>query len=89
MIKITVILLVALSTVGCNGFVKPDLSGEYNDSYFVVFSGFPAPFLYTASAVQWNDDYAVTTRHTPFLPDIAYSCSTGCDLAFMASTMSG
>ena len=89
MIKITVILLVAFSTVGCNGFVKPDLSGEYNDSYFVVFSGFPAPFLYTASAVQWNDDYAVTTRHTPFLPDIAYSCSTGCDLAFIKHKADG
>ena len=89
MIKIISILLLALSTAGCNGFVKPDLSGQFNDSYFVVYSGFPAPLLYTASAVQWNEDYAVTTRHTPFLPDIAYSCSTGCDLAFIKHKADG
>ena len=89
MIKIISILLVALSIAGCDGFVNPDLSSPVNDSYFVVYSGFPAPFLYTASAVQWNEDYAVTTRHTPFLPDVAYTCSTGCDLAFIKHKADG
>ena len=89
MIKIISILLIALSIAGCNGFVRPDFSGPINDSYFVVYSGFPAPFLYTGSAVQWNEDYAVTTRHTPFLPDVAYTCSTGCDLAFIKHKADG
>ena len=70
MIKIISILLAAISIAGCNGLVKPDFSDPVNDLYFVVYSGLPAPFLYTASAVQWNEDYAVTTRHTPFLPDV-------------------
>ena len=75
--------LIGAVTAGCNGIVKPDFSGAANDSYFLVHSGFPAPYLYMASAVQWNDDYAVTTRHTPFIPNVKYSCSTGCDLSLI------
>ena len=89
MFKIISILLSALFTAGCNGFVKPDFSGPVNDSYFVISSGFPAPFLYMASAVQWNEDYAVTTQHTPFLPNVAYACSTGCDLVFIKRKADG
>ncbi|UVJ46514.1 serine protease [Pseudomonas sp. LS1212] len=69
--------------------VKPDFSGTTNDSYFMVFSGFPLPYLYVASAVQWNEDYAVTTRHTSFLPNVKYSCSTGCDLVFIQHKANG
>ena len=89
MIKIMAYLLIGVVIAGCNGFVKPDLSGPINESYFLVHSGFPMPFLYIASAVQWNEDYAVTTRHTPFIPNVVYSCSTHCDLVFIKHKASG
>ncbi|KAB0494114.1 trypsin-like peptidase domain-containing protein [Pseudomonas vancouverensis] len=69
--------------------VRPDLSATSNDAYFAVFSGFPIPYFYMASAVQWNEDYAVTTRHTPFIPYVKYSCSTGCDLVFIQHKANG
>ena len=89
MIKIMACFLIGAVTAGCNGIVKPDFSGSASDSYFSVYSGFPAPYLYMASAVQWNDDYAVTTRHTPFIPNVKYSCSTGCDLVFILHKANG
>lgn len=89
MIKIMAYFLIGAVTAGCNGMVKPDFSGPTNDSYFLVFSGFPLPYLYMASAVQWNDDYAVTTRHTPLIPHVKYSCSTGCDLVFIQHKANG
>ena len=69
--------------------VKPDFSGPTNESYFSVFSGFPLPYVYMASAVQWNEEYAVTTRHTPLLSHVSYSCSTGCDLVFIKHKANG
>jgi hypothetical protein len=89
MIKIMACFLIGAITAGCNGIVKPDLSGPVNDSYFVVFSGFPLPYVYMASAVQWNEDYAVTTRHTPLVSNVKYSCSTGCDLVFIQHKANG
>ncbi|WP_240635692.1 serine protease [Pseudomonas laurylsulfativorans] len=89
MIKIMAYFVIGAVIAGCNGIVKPDLSGPGNNSYFVVYSGFPFPYLYMASAVQWNEDYAVTTRHTPFIPDVKYSCSTGCDLVFIQHKANG
>lgn len=89
MIKIMACFLIGAVTAGCNGIVKPDFSGPTNDSYFSVYSGFPVPYLYMASAVQWNEDYAVTTRHTPFIPNVKYSCSTGCDLVFIQHKANG
>ena len=50
MIKIMAYFLIGAVTAGCNGIVKPDFSGPANDSYFLVHSGFPAPYLYMASA---------------------------------------
>ena len=89
MIKIMACFLIGALTAGCNGIVKPDFSGPTNDSYFLVFSGFPLPYVYMASAVQWNEDYAVTTRHTPLIPNVKYSCSTGCDLVFIQHKANG
>ncbi|MGX1185216.1 hypothetical protein AB7M29_002895 [Pseudomonas sp. F-14 TE3623] len=89
MIKIMTYFLIGAGIAGCNGMVKPDLSGPANDSYFSVFSGFPLPYLYMASAVQWNEDYAVTTRHTPLIRNVEYSCSTGCDLVFIQHKADG
>jgi hypothetical protein len=42
-----------------------------------------------ASAVQWNEDYAVTTRNTPLVRNVKYSCSTGCDLVFIQHKADG
>ena len=89
MIKIMACFLIGALTAGCNGIVKPDLSRATSDSYFLVFSGFPLPYVYMASAVQWNEDYAVTTRHTPLIPNVKYSCSTGCDLVFFQHKANG
>jgi hypothetical protein len=89
MIKIMTYFLIGVVLAGCNGMVKPDFSGPTNDSYFLVFSGFPLPYIYMASAVQWNEDYAVTTRHTPLIPNVKYSCSTGCDLVFIQHKANG
>jgi hypothetical protein len=89
MIKIMTYFLIGVVLAGCNGMVKPDFSGPTNDSYFLVFSGFPLPYLYMASAVQWNEDYAVTTRHTPLISNVKYSCSTGCDLVFIQHKANG
>jgi hypothetical protein len=89
MIKIMACFLIGAVLAGCNGMVKPDFSGPANDSYFTVFSGFPLPYMYMASAVQWNEEYAVTTRHTPLIPNVQYSCSTGCDLVFIRHKANG
>jgi hypothetical protein len=43
----------------------------YNQA-FVVTSGAPLPLLLMASAIQWNEDYAVTAKHTPFLRNVVH-----------------
>lgn len=37
---------------------------------------------YTASFIQWNDEYAVTAKHVKNLPNSVYICGVGCDLQF-------
>lgn len=66
----------------CNGFVTIADSNNAK-GYEPIYSGFPFPYIFTASSVQWNDEYAVSAQHTPFLSDVAYRCSTGCDLVFI------
>ena len=80
MTKIMAIVFLGALTAGCNGIVKPELVGS--DAYFQVHSGFPLPYVFLASAVQWNEDYAVTASHVPLLPNVQHTCSTGCDLVF-------
>ncbi|MDH4568425.1 serine protease [Pseudomonas sp. BN414] len=75
-------LLLGALCAGCNGVVKPEFASSTTSNYFPVFSGFPLPYFYMASAVQWNEDYAVTTAHTPLIPYEKFRCSTGCDLVF-------
>ena len=75
-IKTFYVLLLAAFLSGCNGFVRPMV--DTSDDYFTVFGGFG---MFMASAVQWNADYAVTVKHTPFLR-YDHACSTGCDLVF-------
>jgi hypothetical protein len=38
-----------------------------NDQAFLVHSGGPLPMLLMGTAVQWNDEYAVTVKHLPFV----------------------
>lgn len=45
--------------------------------------------LFIATATQWNENYAVTAAHTPFVNGIAHRCSTGCDLVFIRRKASG
>ena len=73
---------------GCNGTIQLT-SAEKAKGYEPVFSGFPLPLFFVASSVQWNEDYAVTAKHTPLLRNIAYTCSTGCDLVFIKRKSTG
>ena len=84
-IKTFYVLLLAAFLSGCNGLPRPSQS----DDYFTVFSGFPLPGFFMASAVQYNEDYAVTVRHTPFLRNKAWECSTKCDLVFIKHKANG
>nr|BFD40929.1 hypothetical protein FFPRI1PSEUD_24280 [Pseudomonas sp. FFPRI_1] len=54
-----------------------------------LFSVSSTNFLYVASAVQWNQDYAVSAAHTPRLANVKYRCSTGCDLVFIRRSADG
>lgn len=77
------LLASAISIIaGCNGTIHLTSASDAK-GYEPVFSGFPLPLFFVASSVQWNEDYAVSAKHTPFLRNIAYSCSTGCDLVFI------
>jgi len=57
---------------GCNGMPTAYVSDPVYDQAFVVTSGAPLPMLLMASAIQWNEDYAVTAKHTPFLRNVAH-----------------
>lgn len=73
---------------GCNGFVKVSSPDEAL-GYKPIYSGFPLPYIFAASSVQWNEDYAVSAAHTPFLRNVVYRCSTGCDLVFIKAKATG
>ncbi|WDY60662.1 trypsin-like peptidase domain-containing protein [Pseudomonas sp. PSKL.D1] len=57
---------------GCNGMPTSYVSDPVYDQAFVVTSGAPLPMLLMATAIQWNEDYAVTAKHTPFLKDVVH-----------------
>ncbi|NIF28692.1 trypsin-like peptidase domain-containing protein [Pantoea sp. Tr-811] len=57
---------------GCNGMPTATESNPAYDQAFVVTSGAPLPMLLMASAIQWNEDYAVTAKHTPFLRNVVH-----------------
>lgn len=48
------------------------VSDPVYDQAFVVTSGAPLPMLLMATAIQWNEEYAVTAKHTPFLRDVVH-----------------
>lgn len=57
---------------GCNGMPTAYVSDPVYDQAFVVTSGAPLPMLLMATAIQWNEEYAVTAKHTPFLRDVVH-----------------
>ena len=61
--------LVAASMLlsGCNGMPVAFVQDPVLDQAFVVHSGAPLPYVLMGSAVQWNEDYAVTVKHIPYL----------------------
>lgn len=63
--------LCALLT-GCNGIPTPFVNDPVYSQYFAVNSGPPLPLLFQGSAIQWNEDYAVTAKHIPFLWNVAH-----------------
>jgi hypothetical protein len=65
--KLATLVLCAMLT-GCNGMPQPFYSDPIYDQAFVVHSGGPVAFLFMGSAIQWNEDYAVTVKHIPYLP---------------------
>jgi len=71
--KKTVPCLAAMMLLsGCNGMPTAYVSNPVYDQAFVVTSGAPLPMLLMATAIQWNEDYAVTAKHTPFLRNVVH-----------------
>nr|WP_244656745.1 serine protease [Pseudomonas sp. CFBP 13719] len=71
-IKAAVIGAAVALLSGCNGIPVAYLSDPVFDQAFIVTSGAPLPMMLMATAIQWNDEYAVTAKHTPFLKDIVH-----------------
>lgn len=67
-------LLVAASMLlsGCNGMPVAFVQDPVLDQAFIVHSGAPLPYVLMGSAVQWNEDYAVTVKHIPYLPGAVF-----------------
>ncbi len=66
--------LVAASVLlgGCNGMPVAFTQDPVYDQAFVVHSGAPLPYVRMGTAVQWNEDYAVTVKHIPYLSGAVY-----------------
>jgi hypothetical protein len=80
-LAITILLSIILS--GCNGTLKTVPPDSELPGYIKISSGFPAPSLFHGSGIQWNEEYAVSVSHMPFLSNVVHTCSTGCDLVFI------
>lgn len=81
--------LVLATLAGCNGIPHPIMGDSDFKGRLVVSSGFPLPYMFQGSAVQWNEDYAVTVKHIPLMPDVVHTCSSGCDLVFIRHKAEG
>lgn len=57
---------------GCNGMPVQSIKEPVQDQAFVVHSGGPLALLLMGSAVQWNEDYAVTVKHLPYVSGSEY-----------------
>ncbi len=70
--KRSICLMFGLLLSGCNGIPTPFVSDAAYKDAFMVTSSFPAPLMYQASAIQWNEDYAVSAKHTPYLSNVEH-----------------
>ncbi|MDH0747154.1 serine protease [Pseudomonas sp. GD03842] len=57
---------------GCNGVPTAFNQDPVYDQAILVHSGGPLPYLLMGTAVQWNEDYAVTVKHIPYVPGAVY-----------------
>lgn len=71
---------------GCNGMPTPSMGKAAG---FAIHSGLPIPYLFAATAIQWNEEYAVTVDHIPYVSGTVYHCSRGCDLIFFRHKAKG
>lgn len=83
-------LMVALAAAGgCNGLPRLSL-GDGRDAAIQIHSSDSIPYLRSATATQWNADYAVTVGHLPFaVSGTVNRCSSGCDLIFFRHAADG
>ncbi|MGA3827805.1 MULTISPECIES: serine protease [Pseudomonas] len=79
----------SLVLAGCNGVPHLVPADKNYQGHFVVSSGFPLPYMFQGNAVQWNPEYAVSVKHIPLISNVGYSCSSGCDLAFIKHKAEG
>lgn len=63
---------------------SPITTAESYPGYFNVQS-----YQLQGGAVQWNQEFAVTVAHIPYLPNVVHSCSSGCDLVFFKHPAEG
>lgn len=57
---------------GCNGVPTAFTQDPVYDQAILVHSGGPLPYMLMGTAVQWNEDYAVTVKHIPYVPGAVY-----------------
>ncbi|EIM17040.1 S1C family serine protease [Pseudomonas chlororaphis] len=84
--KFATLGIALIATAGCNGTLSPVSSNEELPGYFPINA---VAYLFQGSAVQWNQNYAVSVAHIPLLPDVVHHCSTGCDLVFLRHNADG
>lgn len=84
------LVLAGVVLSGCNGFTRPMIPPQDNlHGRSIVLSGLPLPTVFVGSAVQWDENYAVTAAHTPLVKKVVHRCSTGCDLLFVKRKAKG
>ncbi|MFJ2387120.1 hypothetical protein [Pseudomonas koreensis] len=85
-IKASAVTIALVIQTACTTNVLPVPSDEVLPGFFPVSS---TNLLNVGSAVQWNEEYAVSAAHIPQLPNVEYHCSTGCDLVFIRRKAEG
>lgn len=73
-----------LLLTGCSNVqpIKSTPAANFKD-HSLLFSGLPLPMMFQGTATQWNDEYAVTAAHIPFVRKVVHRCQTKCDLVFI------
>jgi hypothetical protein len=72
MLSFKPLLVACVLLSGCNGMPTAFIKDPVYDQAFVVHSGGPLPYVLMGSAVQWNEEYAVTVKHVPYLSGSVY-----------------